>query len=342
MIRLDNLVISNQKSILQKFNDFLHTKTGFIFEEKDLNKLEARVQKRMGFLNKKSLEDYFNYLIVNDSELLELINHIIVNETTFFRHDEQYKVLVSIIRKLPEKYVQINILSAGCSTGEEPYSLAMFLKTNLPANIFEKIKITAIDISSFNIQIAKRGEYPQMKLDKIKDKNFIKLFFTPCQDDDNFSIIPAIRSKIDFSVQNLFTVNYNYKFNYIFCRNVMIYFSEEKRNFLINKYHSLLHDDGYFFIAPTESLLENKDKFDRIRNSDVTFYSKKNNKESFIPPKKSFFQAEKKTVHRESDDNKFTIKFAGVNTDYLDIELNGVFEMEHISKINLSLKSLMV
>jgi len=295
----------------------------------------------LALLNIDSLNEYYNFLSSNEDELLELINHIIVNETTFFRHDEQYKTLAGLIRKLPEKNISINILSAGCSTGEEPYSIAMYLKNSLPQNFFDKIKITAIDISSFNIKIAARAVYPLVKIEKIKDKNFVRCFFSS-NDSENFSINPQIKSKVDFSVENLFTVTFKQKFNFIFCRNVMIYFSEEKRNFLVNKYHSLLNDEGFFFLAPTESLFETKQIFERIRENDITYYKKitdKKNSSSFTLPVKTALLQDKRLFSKEPEE-KFSIKFAGLNGDYLDMEFFGFFEMDNIGKINYSLKKI--
>ncbi|MBP7653846.1 protein-glutamate O-methyltransferase CheR [Candidatus Dependentiae bacterium] len=345
---LNNPVLNDK--LLEQFNSFIHEKTGFIFEKKDLNKLEARIQNRLKHLSINSLDDYYQHLYRNEDEILELINHIIINETTFFRHEDQYYILADLIKKNSEKYSVINILSAGCSTGEEPYSIAMFLKTHLSSSIFDRIRISAMDISSFNIKIGQRGIYPQLKIDKIKDKNFVKGYFNKFDEEDNYQLPQAIKSKVQFSIENLFTVNFKTKFNFIFCRNVMIYFSEEKRNFLLEKFHSHLHELGFFFLAPTESLLDSKKLFERVRVENVTYYKKvlEKNVSSAAEKNKSINLSLQENNQKSakisgfgmpSKKKEFEIKFREKRGNIAVFECFGIFERKNINEINLLFKS---
>ena len=342
---LNNPILLNK--LLEQFNSYIHSKTGFIFEQKDLNKLESRIYNRLKHLSINSLEDYYGYLLRNEDELLELINHIIINETTFFRHEDQYFILVDLIKKISEKISSINILSAGCSTGEEPYSIAMFLKTHLNSQIYDRVKISAMDISSFNIKIARRGIYPQLKTDKIKDRNFFKTYFVKTGQEEDYALPDNIKAKVQFSVENLFTVNFKVKFNFIFCRNVMIYFSEEKRNYLLEKFQASLHDSGYFFLAPTESLLDSKNLFERLRENNVTYYKKAQDRQDVearekIKPRSII---EKSNISKDKDLTdkerlkEYEIKYIGREGDLIKFECLGIFERKNIDKINSILKN---
>ncbi len=342
---MNNPILLNK--LLEQFNSYIHSKTGFIFEQKDLSKLESRIYNRLKHLSINSLEDYYGYLLRNEDELLELINHIIINETTFFRHEDQYFILVDLIKKIAERISVINILSAGCSTGEEPYSIAMFLKTHLNSQIYDRVKISAMDISSFNIKIARRGIYPQLKTDKIKDRNFFKSYFTKTGQEEDYELPDNIKSKVQFSVENLFTVNFKVKFNFIFCRNVMIYFSEEKRNYLLEKFQSSLHDFGFFFLAPTESLLDSKNLFERLRENNVTYYKKAQVKPAGqeIENKKQRIFFEKSSVIKDKDSidkeqpKEYEIKCLGRQENSAAFECLGIFERKNIDKINSALKN---
>jgi len=349
----NNPIEIQNKELLQKFNEFLNKKIGFLFEDKDFDKLQSRLQSRLNHLAIDSLDEYYKRLLFNEDELLELINHIIVNETTFFRHEDQYAILLNLIKKYYEKSSQINILSAGCSTGEEPYSIAMYLKTHLPPQLFDKARITAMDISSFNIKIAQRGIYPQLKIDKVKDKNALKLYFTKCADGDNYELIPSIRTKVAFYMENLFTVSFRVKYNFIFCRNVMIYFSEEKRNMLIEKFSANLTDNGYIFLAPTESLLEAKNLFERLRENEVTYYrnarfksadkDRRERQELRQPNDRQQIAdtsaADSGAANKSKPSVEYDLKILDIRDKILEIECSGVFEKTNISAIKMKFKT---
>ena len=347
----------NDVAILKKFNDYLHQKTGFIFEEKDLDKLNNRINKRTTDLSINNLDNYYDFLIRNENELLELINHIIINETTFFRHEEHYAIIVAKLKEElkdnPNKYRFINILSAGCSTGEEPYSIAMYLKKNLPESIFNIVRITAFDISSFNIRIATAGKYPTIKTEKIKEKIFLNLYFRELPNDEGYEIKPEIKNIINCSVGNLFNVELKKKnYNFIFSGNVMIYFSCDKRRQVLEKFYNALNNNGIFFVAPTESLLDAKDLFERCRMFAATYYQKKTDETKETRDKKSAALAAVNNYEKKSFDNiqksagvltnkEFAITMANVRRGYLEIEFSGKFEDAYKTEIINELKKIL-
>jgi len=263
--------------------DFLRTisnsRTGIVVSDDKFDMFYARLSRRLRKLGLTSFKQYCEYLEADSSgeEQLELVNAITTNLTAFFRENHHFEYLRdSVIPKLlieNKNERKIRIWSAGCSTGEEPYSLAITLKENLPANLNWDTQILATDIDSNVLAKASKGIYAE---DRVADmpKNILRSWFMKGKGGNAGSvrIQPAVRALINFGQLNLMDDwSVGDEKDVIFCRNVVIYFDRESKARLIDRYADSLKDGGYLFIGHSESLYKITDRFDLIGN---TIYQK--------------------------------------------------------------------
>jgi chemotaxis protein methyltransferase CheR len=243
--------------------DFIHEKSGIYFAENKMYLVKNRLDKRMAELDMKTVRDYF-YHVKYDVSLKEfnrLMDLMTTNETSFFRNEPQLlsfsdEVLQLIAEeKLKSKgEKQIKIWSAGCSTGEEPYTLAIMLLEKLKAFSGVTAEIIASDISEEVLQKARKGEYSGITLRNVKPE-ILGRFYT--KTGDMYQVNPEVRALVKFSHMNLndprkMTVVSGR--DVIFCRNVMIYFSEEVKRQLVRGFYNALTPGGYFYIGHSETL----------------------------------------------------------------------------------------
>ncbi len=259
-------VVAEPEMSMEEFSmirDFIHEKSGIFFGENKMYLVKNRIIKRMSDLGIKSYRDYF-YHVKYDTSLKEfnnLMNVITTNETSFFRNEPQLlsfseEVLPMIIEEKMQSRggKHIRLWSAGCSTGEEPYTLAMILLEKLRTLAGWNIEIIANDISESVLQRARRGEYTGLTLRGVKPHILTK-YFTKV--DDSYRVNPEIKAMVSFSHLNLNDarkISLNSNFDAIFCRNVMIYFSDEVKKQLVRGFFNSLRPGGYFYIGHSETL----------------------------------------------------------------------------------------
>ncbi len=260
-----NLVTEPEMSLDEfiMIRDFIHEKCGIFFAENKMYLVKNRLIKRMGELGIKNYRDYF-YHVKYDTSLKEfnnLMNVVTTNETSFFRNEPQLlsfseEVLPLIIQEKMQTRgpKHIRLWSAGCSTGEEPYTLAMILMEALHSLTGWNIEIVANDISENVLQKARRGEYSGITLRGVKPHILAK-YFTKA--DDMYRVKPEIKAMVSFSHLNLHDarkISLNSNFDMVFCRNVMIYFSDEVKKQLVRGFFNSLRPGGYFYIGHAETL----------------------------------------------------------------------------------------
>ena len=188
----------------------------------------------------------------NGEALQMLMNFLTINVSEFFRDAEQFKVLKTrVIPDLLRKSKPLNIWSAGCSIGAEPYSVAMMLAELSPG---VKHRILATDLDDQSLDRAQAGgPYSESHLEQvasgIKTKNFVR-------SSDGYFVAPRFKAMVDFRRHNLLKDRFEKGFDLIMCRNVTIYFTEETKVELNTKFAKSLTDDGVLFIGSTESLLD--------------------------------------------------------------------------------------
>lgn len=251
----------------QKLKKVVENVLGIKMPETKIQMLEARLRKRLKHLKIDSYSEYCDYLFSEEGQVNELVHMMDVtttNKTDFFREPQHFDFLSKIALPDIETKFQITfnkklkVWSAGCSTGEEPYTLGMVLSEYKSHTIDFDFDILASDISTKVLEEAGKGIYDfdriapiQFELKKkylLKSKNPRKQLV---------KIIPELREKIKLQRLNLITDEFfKYgKFHIIFCRNVMIYFEKENQKKLIEKFYDVLEKGGYLFIGHSETLL---------------------------------------------------------------------------------------
>lgn len=220
--------------------------------------------------NFDNFTDYYDYIISDKTgnAVTTLINRITTNHTYFMRetsHFHYFKDTVLPYLKKTAKDKDLRIWSAGCSTGEEPYTLAMIIDEFFgKEKLLWDTKVLATDISSKVLKEAEKGIYNKEKIATIPPQ--WKLSYFKSYDDDNSVIVDKIRSEVIFRRFNLMDkkLPFKRKFHVVFCRNVMIYFDIHTKQDLVNKLYNQIEPGGYLFIGHSESLNREETKFKYI------------------------------------------------------------------------------
>lgn len=226
--------------------------------------LEGRLRRRLAALNLKNYREYCDYLFDSDNhhaEALEMIDFVSTNKTDFFRESDHFRFLeeIALPSLLPNLGSStLRIWSAGCSSGEEPYTLAMVVKELQMENYRFPVSILASDISARVLQHAKMAIYKEEKITPIPF-DLRKRYLLKSKDPKNRVVrfVPEIRKMIEFSRINLMQLDdYNLgpAFNVIFCRNVIIYFDRPNQEKLVQGFYERLAPGGYLFMGHSEAL----------------------------------------------------------------------------------------
>ena len=279
-----------------RFKNFINNHTGLYFKDYDLKDLDGIIAERMKTCSFDTILAYYIYLTSSekkDDELRELLNRLTVNHTYFFRNEPQFKVLKEkILPELIERKANNHVLriwSAGCSTGEEPYTLAMIIKDIIPDTRDWDIQILATDASTQALETARKGVYSVNSMRLVDDYHKKKRFTETPRGGlgTKYAISDKIKRMVTFNFFNLMDEDYPGGFDIIFCRNVTIYFELETTIRVMNKFAESLNDDGYLFIGYSETLQFISDKFKMINLEDAIFYLKAKGgvaPRHFVPP----------------------------------------------------------
>ncbi|MGL6173302.1 MAG: CheR family methyltransferase [Cellulosilyticaceae bacterium] len=238
----------------------------------DLNAYKENQMKRRieAFIRKNQCEDYKSYMILlktNKQALEDFLSYITINVSEFFRNPSQWKILEKeIIPGLLKKTGMIKIWSAACSSGDEPYSLAMLLSQYVPLN---RIQITATDLDKEILKKAKEGVYADRHLTNIP-KPLKEKFFT--QVGQMYQISEELKKCIQFKQHNLLKDSYPPDLDLIVCRNVLIYFTEESKQEIYQKFSKSLKSEGVLFVGSTEQIIASA-QYD-LSPHQVFFYKK--------------------------------------------------------------------
>ncbi len=239
-----------------ELRDFVYQQTGIYIQDSKKYLLENRLQKRLRENKFDSFKDYL-YLLKyrkNQSELNYLFDAITTNETYFFREDKQLNLLINkIIPELLSKQQRVRIWSAACSTGEEPYSIAILINENREINP-SKVEIIASDISNSALNSARRGIYSSYSIRKVPS-HILKKYFT--ESNDFYKISDNIKRMIKLYQINLIDEKqmcFVRNVDIVFLRNVLIYFDDEAKKKVLSVLYDLMKDAGYLFVGVSESL----------------------------------------------------------------------------------------
>jgi chemotaxis protein methyltransferase CheR len=232
---------------------------------------EAQMKRRLISLYEKrgfsSFSDYYNGLCKQKELYYEFLDRMTINVSEFYRNYKRWQVLEEkILPGLLERNNHLKIWSAACSTGEEPYTIAMILSKHVPLS---RLKILATDIDENVLARAKIGIYPERSLNEVPDEMKKKYFK---QEGANFKVSDQIINTVQFKKQNLLSDRFETQFDLIVCRNVLIYFTEEAKETLYKKFSGALKNQGIFFVGSTEQIF-NANRF-QLSSVDTFFYQK--------------------------------------------------------------------
>lgn len=257
-----NLMRMNDR-VFERFSEFIKAELGIKMPSSKKTLLEARLQKRLRELCMTSHEEYCEYLFSTrgmEEELVKLVDVVTTNTTDFFREPKHFEMLTQKV--LPELYgrggpgKKFNIWSAGCSSGEEPYTLSIVLSEFARLNSGFQFNIMATDISTQVLRMAVRAIYPESKISPITPE-LRKRYLLRSKDPSNrvVRIGPEARSHVRFRRLNFMEeFSFDGLLDIIFCRNVVIYFDRQTQEMLFTRFCQKLAVGGYLFIGHSESL----------------------------------------------------------------------------------------
>ncbi len=267
------------KTDFNLFREYIETRTGIHMDEGKQSYFAMNVDARMHALGLNDYSAYYTFLTTSaqgTKEFAELLDLILIKETFFFRDERQINTLIhNVLPALREEKngKEIRIWSAGCATGEEPYTLAMAIKENFPADAIN-FSIYATDISAGAVSYAKNGVYGKGSMRAI-DKVILNKYFV--QKEGRYHLMEEVKQRIHFDVVNLvepyLPIGGN-GFDVIFCKNVIIYFELETIKKVIHRFYDTLASGGYFFVGHSESLWQVSNEFTLEEISGVFLYRK--------------------------------------------------------------------
>jgi len=262
-------MINLKTSEFRELTDYMKENYGINLTEKKLlieGRLSNMVEER-GFNN---FSDYLKFIFKDSSgnEINTLINKLTTNHTFFMREAEHFNYFRDSVLpylEVSSKTKDLRIWSAGCSSGEEPYTLAMIIADYFGNQSFMwNTKILATDISQKVLQIAEKGVYSEDAVNTIP--KYWRLKYFNKIEEGNYQISSEIKNEVIFREFNLMNEIFPFKkkFHVIFCRNVMIYFEPKTKMELINKFYDMTEIGGYLFIGHSESVNKNETKYKYI------------------------------------------------------------------------------
>jgi chemotaxis protein methyltransferase CheR len=251
-----------------KLSSYVYEELGIKMPSAKKIMLQSRLQKRLADLKIGSFKEYIDFVFSEkglEDEIIKMIDLITTNKTDFFREASHFDYLTEIALpeicngRSPKKIIKI--WSAGCSSGEEPYTISIILKEFLQEYPDFDFEIYATDLSVRILKKAALAIYPEERINPVP-QNLKRKYFLKSKDQDSKSVrlIPEIRSKVTFNRLNFMDPYYSIdrEFDIIFCRNVLIYFDRETQQQVINKLTSKLKYDGFFFLGHSESITNMK------------------------------------------------------------------------------------
>lgn len=243
------------KTELQGLLEMIYRERGFDFREYRITTLTRCLDRRMQSRRVKTYNEYAEVLQRDPAEYEKLFDYLTINVTNFFRDEVHFKVLEetvlpAIISKNDECGKKIRVWSAGCSTGEEPYSIAMLIAELLGSGMKNwDIKILATDIDAKALDQADNGVFTSKGVANIKDPRLEK-YFVPC--DNSFRVKPALRRLVVFEKHNLVDDTHYLDLDLVVCRNVLIYFTARLQSLVFKNFYEAMKSEAFLFLGKAE------------------------------------------------------------------------------------------
>jgi len=260
----------------EKYKKLIYDASGITFTATNRSILESRLRERLrSSTAAKTVGDYYALLLKDSEELKAFLDSVTTNLTRFFRnmaHIDTFEkyVIPKIVKTKRETNAPktVRVWSAGCSTGEEPYTLAIVLQEKLPPDF--TYQITASDISLKSLMTAKEAAYPENRMESVPPQ-FIKYFD---KKDQNFRVREDVKKNVRFDYHNLKFDSGQRGLDVVFCRNVLIYFDLAAQKEVIDRFWEAMAPTSYLFIGHSESLFGMETKFEFLRTDWACIYTK--------------------------------------------------------------------
>jgi chemotaxis protein methyltransferase CheR len=262
---------------LSEIRMLIEERTGIHFDASRERFFSTRVREHLRERGHVRGTDLLRAIRKTNVEYEALLERLLTQETTFFRYPAVYEAFEK--RVLPELHVKkfwknprtLRVWSAGCSTGEEPYSIAITIVDTLSFAEAWEVEILATDIGRLALKHAERGVYAGRSIASVNEKQ-LAAHFAPVN--GGYQIKNRIRKMVNFAQMNLASPVYIGRMDLIFCMNVLIYFSEERRHAMVQRFYEALEPGGYLFLGHSESISQMPVKFQAIVLGDCILYRK--------------------------------------------------------------------
>ena len=284
----------NELKLLQVL---VYQECGLHFDERRAHFLQDRLLRRMRACQTPSFYSYYRLLTSSEGkrEMSVLLENLAIHETSFFRNKAQFDLFHKVImeellqRKQERRDCSLRVWSAGCSTGQEPYTIAMlmcdalsyyYLRNPLPYEMPTpkplvpppwKLEVLASDISYTALRTAQEGVYTDAQMEAVDFAYRLRYFDKV---GDKYAVKKAVKDLVRFDFHNLKTEFLPQRNDVIFCRNVMIYFDEPEQKRLVDKFYRCLNPEGYLFLGHAESLFGISEKFRMVHRDNGTAYQR--------------------------------------------------------------------
>ena len=262
---------------LSEIRMLIEERTGIHFDDSRERFFSTRVREHMHAKGYERGTELLRAVRKTNVEYEALLERLLTQETTFFRYPAVFEAFEK--RVLPELHVKkfwrnprtLRVWSAGCSTGEEPYSIAITILDSLSFADAWNVEILATDIGRQALKHAERGTYTGRSIASVSEKQLANHF---SKTDGGYQVKSRIRKLISFAQMNLASPVYVGRMDLIFCMNVLIYFSEERRRAMVQRFFDVLEPGGYLFLGHSESISKMPVKFQAIVLGDCILYRK--------------------------------------------------------------------
>jgi chemotaxis protein methyltransferase CheR len=257
------------------YRNFIYNESGIHFTATNRSILESRLKENLREKNVATVKEFYNVITRDKEELKNFLDSITTNLTRFFRNQAHFDALENFVIpelkkiKQPTGNTTIKVWSAGCSTGEEPYTIAMLLSEILPPPW--TFDITASDISLKCLMTGKEGFYADSRITGIPDAYLAKYFDKV---EGGYKVHANLMSKIRFDYHNLKNDSGQRGLDLVFCRNVIIYFDETAQTAVMNRFWDAMAEKSFLFIGHSESLFGMDTKFEFVKTQWATLYRK--------------------------------------------------------------------
>lgn len=259
----------------ERFRTLIYNESGIHFSDSNRTILESRLRERLKASQLERVADYYGHVTSNQQELKVLLDAVTTNLTRFFRNASHWETFENyVVPKLVEMKRgatdrTVRIWSAGCSTGEEPYTIAMELAELLPPGF--KYQVLASDLSLKSLLVGQQGYYNKNRVGGIPPALLAKYFD---EKEDGYQVKDSLRSLISFDYHNLKHDSGKRNLDAIFCRNVLIYFDDKAQKVVIDRFWEALGENAYLFIGHSESLFGMKTQFNFLKTPYACIYGK--------------------------------------------------------------------